>query len=77
VGVGWGRGGDHAGGPNGLLTLGPLDLLELMMLQNAQMHQLLLSRMVAGALNLGPDLPGPQVCGDGATGSPTCWQGLG
>nr|XP_020012052.1 proline-rich protein 29 [Castor canadensis] len=37
------------------------DLLELMMLQNAQMHQLLLSRMVAGALNLGPDLPGPQV----------------
>uniref|UniRef100_A0A8C0ZUD8 DUF4587 domain-containing protein n=1 Tax=Castor canadensis TaxID=51338 RepID=A0A8C0ZUD8_CASCN len=36
------------------------DLLELMMLQNAQMHQLLLSRMVAGALNLGPDLPGPQ-----------------
>uniref|UniRef100_A0A2K6GRY8 Proline rich 29 n=1 Tax=Propithecus coquereli TaxID=379532 RepID=A0A2K6GRY8_PROCO len=37
------------------------DLLELMMLQNAQMHQLLLSRLVAGALNPWPAPPGPQV----------------
>ncbi|XP_012888689.1 PREDICTED: proline-rich protein 29 [Dipodomys ordii] len=37
------------------------DLLELMMLQNAQMHQLLLSRLVAEALSPKPDLPGPQV----------------
>uniref|UniRef100_A0A8C8ZKC4 Proline rich 29 n=1 Tax=Prolemur simus TaxID=1328070 RepID=A0A8C8ZKC4_PROSS len=37
------------------------DLLELMMLQNAQMHQLLLSRLVAGALNPWPVPPGPQV----------------
>uniref|UniRef100_A0A9L0T0N7 Proline rich 29 n=1 Tax=Equus caballus TaxID=9796 RepID=A0A9L0T0N7_HORSE len=37
------------------------DLLELMMLQNAQMHQLLLSRLVAAALNPGPALPHPQV----------------
>ncbi|XP_008844796.1 proline-rich protein 29 isoform X3 [Nannospalax galili] len=37
------------------------DLLELMMLQNAQMHQLLLSRMVAGALNPWPEWPSPQV----------------
>lgn len=29
----------------------PLDLLELMMLQNAQMHQLLMSRLVAAVLN--------------------------
>uniref|UniRef100_A0A5F5PL98 Proline rich 29 n=2 Tax=Equus TaxID=9789 RepID=A0A5F5PL98_HORSE len=36
------------------------DLLELMMLQNAQMHQLLLSRLVAAALNPGPALPHPQ-----------------
>uniref|UniRef100_A0A8C6RJ33 Proline rich 29 n=1 Tax=Nannospalax galili TaxID=1026970 RepID=A0A8C6RJ33_NANGA len=36
------------------------DLLELMMLQNAQMHQLLLSRMVAGALNPWPEWPSPQ-----------------
>ncbi|KAL1778875.1 hypothetical protein HispidOSU_007727 [Sigmodon hispidus] len=35
------------------------DLLELMMLQNAQMHQLLLSQLVAGALN--PEWPSPQV----------------
>uniref|UniRef100_A0A2K5EG57 Proline rich 29 n=1 Tax=Aotus nancymaae TaxID=37293 RepID=A0A2K5EG57_AOTNA len=37
------------------------DLLELMMLQNAQMHQLLLSRLVAGALQPGPASPCPQV----------------
>ncbi|XP_012658639.1 proline-rich protein 29 [Otolemur garnettii] len=36
------------------------DLLELMMLQNAQMNQLLLSRLVAGALNW-PVPPSPQV----------------
>ncbi|XP_055113409.2 proline-rich protein 29 isoform X3 [Symphalangus syndactylus] len=36
------------------------DLLELMMLQNAQMHQLLLSRLVAGALQPRPASPCPQ-----------------
>ncbi|XP_021490012.1 proline-rich protein 29 isoform X2 [Meriones unguiculatus] len=40
------------------------DLLELMLLQNAQMHQLLLSQLVAGALNPGPEWPRPQVCTD-------------
>ncbi|XP_004630221.2 proline-rich protein 29 isoform X2 [Octodon degus] len=37
------------------------DLLELMSLQNAQMHQLLLSRLVAGALSPEPLCPCPQV----------------
>ncbi|KAM7068359.1 proline-rich protein 29 isoform 2-T2 [Molossus nigricans] len=37
------------------------DLLELMMLQNAQVHQLLLSRMVAASLNPWPAFSGPQV----------------
>ncbi|XP_063126231.1 proline-rich protein 29 isoform X2 [Rattus norvegicus] len=37
------------------------DLLELMMLQNAQMHQLLLSQLVADALSPGPEWPRPQV----------------
>ncbi|XP_011926013.1 PREDICTED: proline-rich protein 29 [Cercocebus atys] len=37
------------------------DLLELMMLQNAQMHQLLLSRLVAGALQPRPASPCPQI----------------
>lgn len=32
------------------------------MLQNAQMHQLLLSRLVAGALQPRPASPCPQVC---------------
>ncbi|XP_039715231.1 proline-rich protein 29 [Pteropus medius] len=41
------------------------DLLELMMLQTAQMHQLLLSRLVAAALNLQPASPLPQVCPEG------------
>ncbi|XP_058417351.1 proline-rich protein 29 isoform X7 [Diceros bicornis minor] len=36
------------------------DLLELMMLQNAQMHQLLLSHLVAAALNPRPVSPHPQ-----------------
>uniref|UniRef100_A0A8C8THZ9 Proline rich 29 n=1 Tax=Peromyscus maniculatus bairdii TaxID=230844 RepID=A0A8C8THZ9_PERMB len=36
------------------------DLLELMMLQNAQMQQLLLSQLVAGALNPGPEWSSPQ-----------------
>lgn len=31
------------------------------MLQNAQMHQLLLSQLVADALNPGPEWPSPQV----------------
>ncbi|XP_006534451.1 proline-rich protein 29 isoform X2 [Mus musculus] len=35
------------------------DLLELMMLQNAQMHQLLLGQLVADALNPGPEWPSP------------------
>ncbi|XP_042772751.1 proline-rich protein 29 isoform X4 [Panthera onca] len=35
------------------------DLLELMLLQNAQMHQLLLSRLVAAALHPGPAPPQP------------------
>ncbi|XP_059003465.1 proline-rich protein 29 isoform X1 [Mustela lutreola] len=37
------------------------DLLELMLLQNAQMHQLLLSGLVAAALNPGPASCHPQV----------------
>ncbi|XP_045841392.1 proline-rich protein 29 isoform X2 [Meles meles] len=37
------------------------DLLELMLLQNAQMHQLLLSGLVATALNPGPASRHPQV----------------
>ncbi|XP_062937493.1 proline-rich protein 29 isoform X1 [Cynocephalus volans] len=37
------------------------DLLELMLLQNAQMQQLLLSRLVAGTLNSGPNSPRPQI----------------
>ncbi|XP_047563919.1 proline-rich protein 29 isoform X4 [Lutra lutra] len=37
------------------------DLLELMLLQNAQMHQLLLSGLVAAALNQGPVSRHPQV----------------
>uniref|UniRef100_A0A8C2N5T2 Proline rich 29 n=1 Tax=Cricetulus griseus TaxID=10029 RepID=A0A8C2N5T2_CRIGR len=36
------------------------DLLELMMLQNAQTHQLLLGQLVAGALSPGPEWPHPQ-----------------
>ncbi|XP_025783272.1 proline-rich protein 29 [Puma concolor] len=36
-----------------------VDLLELMLLQNAQMHQLLLSRLVAAALHPGPAPPHP------------------
>lgn len=47
------------GGP--VETCSP-DLLELMLLQNAQMHQLLLSQLVADALNPGPEWPSPQVC---------------
>ncbi|XP_023099395.2 proline-rich protein 29 isoform X3 [Felis catus] len=48
----------------GRVKEGPLsssapDLLELMLLQNAQMHQLLLSRLVAAALHPGPAPPHP------------------
>lgn len=59
--VGFGREGTvwGFGGPVG--TRSP-DLLELMMLQNAQMHQLLLSQLVADALSPGPEWPRPQVC---------------
>lgn len=60
-----------AGGRFGRLNSWPLDLLELMMLQNAQVHQLLLSRLAAGALSPGSDSPSAQVRGVGATGSPT------
>nr|KAF6309225.1 proline rich 29 [Pipistrellus kuhlii] len=37
------------------------DLMELLLLQNAQMHQLILGRLVAAALNPWPAFPGPQV----------------
>ncbi|XP_035889396.1 proline-rich protein 29 isoform X2 [Phyllostomus discolor] len=43
------------------------DLLELMMLQNAQMNQLLLSRLVAAALNPWPAASGAQVYLEGPT----------
>ncbi|KAM6175363.1 proline-rich protein 29 [Erethizon dorsatum] len=46
------------------------DLLELMSLQNAQMHQLLLSHLVAGALSPEPDSPGPQVYLEGQQEEP-------
>lgn len=39
------------------------------MLQNAQMQQLLLSQLVAGALNPGPEWSSPQVCEGGAQGA--------
>lgn len=45
----------------GLLNSPALDLLELMLLQNAQMHQLLLSGLVAAALHPGPASCHPQV----------------
>lgn len=50
------------------------DLLELMLLQNAQMHQLLLSQLVADALNPGPEWPSPQVGKSGAQGG-TLYEG--
>ncbi|XP_053424723.1 proline-rich protein 29 isoform X3 [Nycticebus coucang] len=53
------------------------DLLELMLLQNAQMHQLLLSRLVAGALNFWPVPPSPQVRGGGAPGESPLWRSRG
>lgn len=53
------------GGPVG--SCSP-DLLELMMLQNAQMHQLLLGQLVADALNPGPEWPSPQVGENGGQG---------
>ncbi|XP_046936394.1 proline-rich protein 29 [Lynx rufus] len=43
----------------GPLSSSAPDLLELMLLQNAQMHQLLLSRLVAAALHPGPAPPHP------------------
>lgn len=65
---------------SGLTNSHPLDLLELMMLQNAQMHQLLLSGQVAAVLNQVPPWPCPQVRGlgigdwrwRGLPGLPTC-----
>lgn len=59
----WGRGKSRGGSGAGLLNSRPLDLLELMMLQNAQMHQLLLSGQVAAVLNPGLAWSGPQVRG--------------
>lgn len=38
------------------------------MLQNAQMHQLLLGQLVADALNPGPEWPSPQVGENGGQG---------
>ncbi|XP_010615060.1 proline-rich protein 29 isoform X2 [Fukomys damarensis] len=46
------------------------DLLELMSLQNAQMHQLLLSGLVARALNPENDPPGVQVYLEGQQEEP-------
>ncbi|XP_016060331.1 PREDICTED: proline-rich protein 29 [Miniopterus natalensis] len=46
------------------------DLLELMLLQNAQMHQLILSRLVAGALNPWPAFSGLQGEPDPVSPSP-------
>ncbi|KAF6096409.1 proline rich 29 [Phyllostomus discolor] len=52
------------------------DLLELMMLQNAQMNQLLLSRLVAAALNPWPAASGAQEsCA--ATPTPQCHRDCG
>uniref|UniRef100_A0A8C7C2G8 Proline rich 29 n=1 Tax=Neovison vison TaxID=452646 RepID=A0A8C7C2G8_NEOVI len=49
------------------------DLLELMLLQNAQMHQLLLSGLVAAALNPGPASCHPQEsCNCAPTPTPQC-----
>lgn len=65
-GKGLGVGTEGMGRPGvGLLNPRLLDLLELMMLQNAQMHQLLMSRLVAAALNPWPASPLPQVHGLG------------
>ncbi|XP_073739389.1 proline-rich protein 29 isoform X2 [Callorhinus ursinus] len=67
-GPGLGFGGAGGGGAVGsgrtgvgLLNSLALDLLELMLLQNAQMHQLLLSGLVAAALHPGPASCHPQV----------------
>lgn len=48
-----------------LLNSGPLGLLELMLLQNAHMHQLLPTAQVAAALDPWPAWPRPQVRGLG------------
>ena len=53
------KGRRRAGG--GLLNSGPLDLLELMMLQNVQMNQLFLSGQVAAVLNQGLSWTNSQV----------------
>lgn len=53
------KGRGRAGG--GLLNSGPLDLLELMLLQNVQMNQLFLSGQVAAVLNQGLSWTNPQV----------------
>lgn len=57
----------------------PLDLLELMMLQNLQMNQLLLSRLVVAALKPWPAASGPQVrrLGMGHWGCPPAGPGWG
>lgn len=69
--VGSGREGTVWGCGGPVQTRSP-DLLELMMLQNAQMHQLLLSQLVADALNPGPEWPSPQVCEGGGQGGTLC-----
>ncbi|XP_055435570.1 proline-rich protein 29 [Bubalus kerabau] len=56
------KGRGRAGG--GLLNSGPLDLLELMLLQNVQMNQLFLSGQVAAVLNQGLSWTNPQVNSD-------------
>lgn len=58
-----GSGQEQGGSGAGLLNSRPPGLLELMLLQNAQVHQLFLSGQVAAALNQGLACSGPQVRG--------------
>lgn len=74
VGTGPGRKGTGGGGAGRPDETRSSDLLELMMLQNAQMHQLLLSQLVADALNPGPEWPSPQVSKSGTQGG-TLYEG--
>lgn len=73
----WAVGGGQWEAGRGPADSPALDLLELMLLQNAQMHQLLLSSLVAAAFNPGPASSHQQVRGLGCGGAvppgpPTC-----
>ncbi|XP_012861273.1 proline-rich protein 29 [Echinops telfairi] len=57
----WGGAGCLVGAPRGLAAPLPADLLELLLLQNAQVHQVLLSRLASGALSAEPVATGLQV----------------